>query len=371
MAATARRRTTGGRRSATTPRTPPAPKGLTGAPPGLTGGVHLLLGPELGQKADLVAQIISAAETAHGDVEVLRTFPYDTDLVDLAATLRTPGLFTSHRVVVLQEVQDLRAGNQLDALLGYGAEPSAASTLVLTSGGMARDLPAALPRMVPAARTRIFWEMFENRRESAVQRAFRARGVRIDAEACALILELAPTDSAALEALCGSLAGFFAANASAANAFVAVEDVEQYLYHSREETVFSLFDRVVARDLQGCLETLTTLLLARRGDAIQIVAMLHSQFQRLVRFKELLAARTAPAQALTELRITGKRMQRTFQEAHRRYADAEMEPIQRLLVEFDTRARLFSQELTEPLLQLLLYHIVARGGQGAWRPFRV
>ena len=363
MAASARRRTTAGRRSASS-RKPPAPKGLTG-------GVHLLLGPELGQKADFVAQIIAAAESGGGEIEVLRTFPYDTDLVDLVATLRTPGLFTSHRVVVLQEVQDLRPGNQLDAVLGYGAEPSAASTLVLTSGGMARDLPAALPRMVPAARTRIFWEMFENRRESAVQRAFRAHGVRLDAEACALILELAPGDSAALEALCGSLAGFFAANASAPNAFVAAEDVEQYLYHSREETVFSLFDRVVARDLQGCLETLTTLLLARRGDAIQIVAMLHSQFQRLIRFKELLAARTGPAEALAELRVTGKRMQRTLQEAHRRYPDAEMEPIQRLLVEFDTRVRLFSQELTEPLLQLLLYHVVARGGQGAWRPFRV
>ena len=162
------------------------------------------------------------------------------------------------------------------------------------------------------------------------------------------------------------MAGFFAQGT-----FVAAEDIEQYLYHSREETVFSLFDRVVARDLQGCLETLTTLLLARRGDAIQIVAMLHSQFQRLIRFKELLAEHRAPAEALAELRIAGKRMQRTFQEAHRRYADAEMEPIQRLLVEFDTRARLFSQELTEPLLQLLLYHIVARGGQGVWRPVRV
>ena len=360
MAATTRRRTAGNRRTGKARKAAPAPKGLTG-------GVHLLLGPELGQKGDFVQQIVAAAESAHGgDVEVLRTFPYDTDLVDLVATLRTPGLFTSHRVVVLQEVQDLRAGNHLDALLGYGAEPATASTLVLTSGGMARDLPAALPRMVPAARTRIFWEMFENQRENAVQRAFRERRVRIDAEACALILELAPTDGAALEALCGSLAGFFAPNS-----FVAVEEIEQYLYHGREETVFSLFDRVVARDLQGCLETLTTLLLARRGDAIQILAMLHSQFQRLTRFKELLAAHTAPAQAMKELRITGKRMQRTFQEAHRRYPDAEMEPIQRLLVEFDTRARLFTQELTEPLLQLLLYHIVARGGQGLWRPFRV
>ena len=47
--------------------------------------------------------------------------------------------------------------------------------------------------------------------------------------------------------------------------------------------MFSLFDRVVARDLQGCLETLTTLLLARRGDAIQIVAGLANRALAILR----------------------------------------------------------------------------------------
>ena len=328
--------------------------------------MHLLLGPEAGKKGAFVEQIIAAAGREHGDTEVLRTFPYDTDLIDLVATLRTPGLFAAHRVVVLQEAQDLRAGNQLDALLGYCKEPATASTLVLTSNGMARDLTAALPRAVPRERTQIFWEMFEDERQRTVLQHFRARKISIDPEARALLLELAPSDGAALEALCSSLANFFSPET-----VVSVDAIEQYLYHSREETVFSLFDRVAERDLQGALETLATLLLARRGDAVQILAVLHSQFQRLTRFKELLAARTAAPAALQKLRITGKRMQRVYREAHRRYDDSEMEPIQRLLVEFDTRARLLSQELTEPLLQLLLYHVVERGGQGVWRPFRV
>lgn len=352
--ATSRRRRSGSRTAA-----PPRP------PPGLTGGVHLLLGPELGRKGAFIKQITAAANTEHGDTDVLRAFPYDTDLIDLVAALRTPGLFASHRVAVLQEVQDLRAGNQLNALLGYCREPAPASTLVLTSTGMARDLPAALPRAVPKARTKIYWELFESERQRTVRKYFDARNVGIDADARALLLELAPTDGAALEALCSNLASFFA------DATVSLDDLEQYLYHSREETVFSLFDRVAERDLQGALETLTTLLLARRGDAVQILAVLHSQFQRLIRFKELLATRTAAPAALQKLRITGQHMQRTCREADRRYADSEMEPIQRLLVEFDTRSRLLSQELTEPLLQLLLYHIVERGGRGVWRPFRV
>jgi len=333
---------------------------------GLVGGVHLLLGPEAGRKRAFVEQIVAAAQERHGEVEVLRAFPYDSDLIDLVATLRTPGLFVAHRVVLLQEAQDLRAGNQLGALAAYCEDPAAASTLIIATGGMARDVPAALTRTVPKERTRIFWEMFDNEKQGWLLNFFRSREIHIDGEACALILELVPNEVAALEALCGNLASFFAAGAA-----ISAPEIEQYLYHSKDETVFSLFDRVAERDLQGSLETLTTLLLSRRGDAVQIIGLLLSQFQRLTQLKELLATRNSQAAALQQLRITGKRLQRTYQEAHRRYSDAEMEPIYRLLTEFDARARLLSQELTEPLLQLLLYHVVARGGRGVWRQFRV
>ena len=361
-------RAPGTRRAQRSPRGPGTGSRTSPARPasGLLGGVHLLLGPEAGRKRAFVEQIVAAAEERHGDVEVLRAFPYDNDLIDLVATLRTPGLFIAHRVVLLQEAQDLRAGNQLGALVAYCEDPAAASTLIIAAGGMGRDLPAALTRAVAKERTRIFWEMFDNEKQGWLLHYFRSREIRIDAAACALILELVPADVAALEALCGNLASFFGAGAA-----ISAPEIEQYLYHSKEETVFSLFDRVAERDLQGSLETLTTLLLSRRGDAVQIIGVLLSQFQRLTQLKELLAARTSQAAALQKLRITGKRLQRTYQEAHRRYSDAEMEPIYRLLLEFDARARLFSQELTEPLLQLLLYHVVARGGRGVWRQFRV
>ena len=341
----------------------PAPARSDGNP---LGGVHLLLGPETGKKRAFVEQIVAAAEARFGDTEVLRAFPYDSDLINLVATLRTPGLFISHRVVLLQEAQDLRAGQALNALADYCREPAAVSTLILTSNGMARDLPAALTRAVDQARTRVFWEMFENEKQGWLLHYFRTREITLEASACALILELVPADGAALDALCGNLASFVGPGAT-----ISAPDIEQFLYHSKEETVFTLFDRVAERDLQGTLETVTTLLLSRRGDAVQIIGALLSQFQRLTELKELVAARTSAAAAMQKLRITSKRMQRTYQEAHRRYSDAEMAPIHRVLVEFDTRTRLLSQELAEPLLQLLLYHVVVRGGRGAWRRFRV
>ncbi len=349
------------------PTKPARPARPAAAGPGAQpGGVRLLLGPDTGKKGAFVDRVVAAAEARFGATEVLRTFPYDTDLVDLVATLRTPGLFTAHRVVVLQEVQDLRAGAQLDALLAYCRDPAPASTLLLTAGGTARDLLVALPRAVGSARTTMFWEMFENQRQGWLVNYFRARGSVLEPAACALILEMLPANTADLEALCGNLASFLGRGAT-----ITVAEIEQYLFHSRQENVFTLFDRVAERDLQGALETVATLLLARSGDAVQIVGVLLSQFQRLTQLKELLAERTAESVAYQKLRISSKRMQHTYRTAHRQYHAAEMAPIQRLLVEFDTRTRLFNQELTEPLLQLLLYHLVVRGGRGGWRQFRV
>ena len=333
----------------------------------LVGGVHLLLGPDTGKKRTFVERVVAAAEQQFGGgTEVLRTFPYDTDLIELVATLRTPGLFTTHRVVLLQEAQDLRAGNQLEALIAYCRDPAPASTLLLTANGMPRDLPAALTRAVSSARTTVFWEMFENQRQGWLIGYFRERGLEVDGDACALILELVPANSADLESLCGNLASFLGRGAA-----VSVADIEQYLYHSKEENVFTLFDRVAERDLQGALESLTTLLLARSGDAVQVIGALLSQFQRLTQLKELIAQRTPETAAQQKLRIFSKRMQRTYRTAQRHYRDDEMAPIQRLLVEFDTRVRLFNQERAEPLLQLLLYYLVVRGGRGGWRQFRV
>lgn len=330
------------------------------------GTVYLLLGPEVGKQRAFVDTLVAAARKRYGEVDVLKAFPYDTDLIDLVATLRTPGLFQDHRVVVFQEAQDLRAGGQLTALVEYCKDPAPASTLVLITTAMTRDLPAALARAVPKNRQKVFWEMFDNQKQGWLVHFFRERGIEISADACDLILELAPANTAALESLGGDLATFLGPGVS-----ISAADIERYLYHSKDENVFTLFDRVAERDLQGALETLATLLLSRRGDAVQIVGALLSQFQRLTRLKELLAVHTPPGDALQKMGITSKRMQRTFRAAHERYADAEMAPIQDLLAEFDARARLFGGELTEPLLQLLLYHAVARGGRGVWRRFRV
>lgn len=326
--------------------------------------VHLLLGPETGKKQSYTEQIITTAEKFYGDTEVIRVFPYDSNIIDLVATLRTPSLFYNHRVVFLQEIQDLRPGQQLNALVDYCKEPATASTLLLLTENLSRDLPRALTETIRKDCTKIFWQMFENQAQGWISNFFQTRNIQVSEDATNLILELVSANTTILEITCNNLANFFGAKSD-----VSVTDIEKYIYHSKEETIFSLFDHIAIRNLVGALETVNVLLLSHSSHALQITSALIGQFQRLIRFKELVINGSSTQDALQKLRIFGKQMQRSYLQAHRSYKDVEMEPIYQVIVEFDARIRNLNREMVEPLLQLLLYHIVVRGGRGVWRQF--
>ena len=330
------------------------------------GGVHLLLGPEAGLKAAFVAELQQVAADVHGEVETSRLFPYELDVVELVATLRTPSLFSAHHIVLLQEAQDLKAGTGAGALAEYCKAPGSDATLVLSSDGYAGDLPAALARSAPKARTQVFWEMFEDAKGRWVMQFFRDRHIEISPEAAGLLLEMVPNNTAELEAQCALIAAFYGGGAS-----LEATDLDQYLYHGKQENPFTLFDRVARRDLQGALESLAIVLLARRAEPVQLLVALLSQFQKLADLKHLVAGGEQISAAMRKLRIHSKRMQQTYREADAAYDLGEVEAVHAALVEFDSRLRLFSSELAPALLQLAVYHAVVPGGRAALRPARV
>ena len=103
---------------------------------------------------------------------------------------------------------------------------------------------------------------------------------------------------------------------------IGLENVEQYIYHSKEENVFTLFDRICERELTEAEEVLDKILLSREADATQLAGGLLLQFRRLAGFKRMLADNYEAAEAFPKLRIFSKKNQKTYiegqQEVHRR-----------------------------------------------------
>jgi len=348
------------------------------------GALHLLLGPEEGEKEAFVERLLErlSRETG-GSPEVHRFYAFENVLPEVLSVLRTGTLFSSHRVVLLRGVEEIRRKADIDMLAAYCDRPAPDSTLILVSQEVGR-IDDRLKKVVPKEGQQIFWELFENQKMGWIVSFFRQRGLEIDPEAAGFLLEMVENNTRELRDTCDKLALYLGAAAGkdalpgAAGAAAAAErgavprrgrrielaDVEGLLYHSKEENVFTLFERMSLRDFAASLEVLDKILLSRETDAVQLLGGLLSQYRKLLSLKLLTGQGYSAAEACGRLGIRGKRIQKLYGEALRHHRVEELEGIIRLVAVFDRRARELKSGLHACLLGLFVYHAVLNGGLG-------
>ncbi len=333
--------------------------------------VRLLLGPEEGEKAAFVESIRAGIEKRMGEApEVTRFYAGDTPVQEILLRLRNQALFSTHRLVIVANADQITRGEDVTALAAYCAAPAPDATLLLLSTGFPGEIDRRIVGdqkkksggAVPFAAQKVFWEMFDNQKQGWVTNFFRQRRITIAPEATDYILDMVENNTRDMRVECERLAQFFGPDAT-----IELSGVEQYIYHSKEENVFTLFDRICARDFPAAEEVLDKILLSREAEATQIASGLQMQFRRLAAFKRMLAENYQSAEAFPKLRIFSKKNQKTYTEGGRKFEAADVERILQALAAFDERFRSIRTDLHELLLRLLVYYIVVQAGQGAWQ----
>jgi DNA polymerase-3 subunit delta len=326
-------------------------------PPKAPSGLYLLLGPEEGEKDAFVRRLLGEIQRQRGEPpEVHRFYPFEDDLAEVLSLLANGSLFAGFRVAVVHNAEELKSKREVELLAEYAAHPPADTALLLLSAEVGR-VDRRIERLADGPRKVIFWELFESQKLGWVNNFFRARGLQVQAEAVTFLLDMVENNTRELQAFCEKLALFFGSGSR-----IGLEDVEKVLYHSKEESAFSLFEKLSARDLAGSLEVLAKLLLSRDADAVQLLAVLAWQFRRLYAFQRLVAANYDAEEAGRRLEIRGKRTLQLHSQGARLYAAGELQRITRLTALFDLRARSLKSALHPTLLQLYLYYAVVRGG---------
>ncbi len=327
------------------------------------GPVELLLGPEEGQKAEAVEKIAASLASRNGEPpEIHRFYALESRMPEILSVARNGSLFARHRLVIVANAEAIKRKEDVEACVEYIKAPAPDATLLFLSSELSRDIDRKITAAVPKDRQKIFWEMFDNQKSGWIVNFFRQRGITVEQPAVDCILDMVENNTRDLRSECERLALFFGSGA-----VIALENVENFIYHSREENVFTLFDRISGRDLLSAEETLEKILLSREAEATQLVSGLLWQFRRLAALKRLLQENYEPSEAFAKTKITTKKGQRTYLEADKRFTDAEIENIILLLAEFDSRFRSIKADLHALLLHLMLYYIVTRGGKGAWQ----
>ncbi len=309
------------------------------------------MGPEEGQKkAHIEALRAQLTKDLGEEPENYRFYPDERDISEVLSIVANGSLFAPHRFVLLLDV-DAYKGNQQKSLIEYIASPAGDATLVLVTDKTSVD--KKLDSAVPKGGKKVFWELFERDKKSWVFQFFRERRMTIEAEAVDDLLEMVENNTEELKKACSVLNFYFAEGA-----VIGTDDVDRILYHSKEESVFTLFDKITGRDLEGALDVYAKIRLSSGGDMVQILGGLTWQIRKLLDLALLLEGGTGPNQAFAELKLFGKKRQAQFLAGTRKFSSAELQRAVSLLAEFDGKARSVKKEMQEPMMDIFLFELM-------------
>lgn len=318
----------------------------------------LFTGPEIGERNAAVEQVRASAAKQCGNLDTHSLYANDVRMGDVVSLLQNGALFADARFVVLRNAEAIKKKEDIEMLSAWAGESGGAGDafLVLVSDEIGVD--KKVEALVPKDRKRIFWELFENRKEQWVSDFFRKEGYGIEGDAVQVILEMVENNTEALREACSRFTLFFPSGTR-----ISAADAESILAHTREESPFSLFDRLVAGDLEGSLEILQKLSLSRDSSPVQTVAGLTFCFRRLADWHALAGAGSTDEFSLKKAGFTGKRAIEQYRAAARRWDRETVARILALLASTDLGMRTDGTALQDCRMELCLYAILMRRGR--------
>jgi DNA polymerase-3 subunit delta len=314
--------------------------------------VYLFLGPEQGEKREHIRQLLQS----HSDLERFVYYGFETSIQEVIPTLRNPSLFQNTTAVEFRSAELIKKKADIEELAAYVKSPSATGILILSSDETRVD--RKLDAAVPKANKKIFWEMFEDRKRGWLTNYFRKQGHRLTETGAEELLDMVANTTDEMRAEADKLCMFFPKGSE-----IDASDIEQYIYHSKEENVFTLFDRVSAGDLEGSLEILRKILLSSESNPVQILGGLLWQFRRLRTLKELLEAHYDRSEAFRAAGIRGKRSQTHYMQGVRTYTVEDLDRITVLFADYDAALRSSASGMQELMVELFLYYLIVRKGR--------
>ncbi|MBI9094152.1 MAG: DNA polymerase III subunit delta [Sphaerochaeta sp.] len=329
--------------------------------------VHLLLGPETGDKELLLKQIRDALKKETGsDLEMHRFYPFETEKGEIFIALNNNSLFSEHRLVILSQADGLNA-SMVEALVEYIAHPSESATLVIISSEL--YLPAKLMKAVPKENTKTFYELFDNQKYGWVQNFFQKYGLTITPDAINLLLSMVENNTQELRTISSQLTLFWkTGNQGGA---ITEDDIQTYIHHSRQEDAFTLFPYIAKGDLKSSIASLHAIL--GSGDSssgILLVSGLLWQFRRLLSIQEQMKDGCSEYEAFSAAKVLGKgaairspKDKSVYHEGRQTYSREECRAIITVLSEADIATKEAGSDMLPIVLERMLYRIVSCKGR--------
>ena len=322
--------------------------------------LYLFTGPEAGERSDAVNELLKVYEKKLSSIDVYRFYAAETSVADVISLLMNGSLFASFRFVVLNNAEAVKKKEDIELISEWLASNDGNSALVLLSDEI--SVEKKLENLVPKENKKIFWELFQDKKESWVRSLFQRNGFRVTDDAIEAVLELCENDTASLKRECERFFVCFEKDH-----VISAEDVENLLSHNREENAFTLFDSMTeqcqpAERLENSLDILQKIRLSKESDSIKIIAGLTYSYRKLLTWISLAENGIYDNFQLKIKGFGSKKMQDEYRRAARLWNRDDTAQILALLAKTDISLRSGGAAFEDTLLQMLVYSIVIKNG---------
>jgi DNA polymerase-3 subunit delta len=273
----------------------------------------------------------------------------------VVAEAQTPPFLTDKRVVIARGIEDV-AADGLAQLQQYLAEPLDTTDLVLVHQG--RPTKRLLDLVKAAGGTVAAADVGSNRRERAtfVADQVAAAGLRLDQAAVGVLTEHLGEDLNRLAGLLEMLEATYGTSTGR----IGVEDLSPYLGDGGGVPPWDLTDAIDRGDRVAALDALDRMSRAGARHPLQIMAILHTHYTRLLRLDGSGAGDEAAAEAV--LGVKGFAAKKALERSRAMGPEAIHEAVQ-LLARADLDLRGQRELPEEAVLQVLVARLCRLSGR--------
>ncbi|TVQ61992.1 MAG: DNA polymerase III subunit delta [Phycisphaerales bacterium] len=217
--------------------------------------IVVLHGPDAFLRAEHSAALVRVLEQSHGAVDVLHFAGGSSEAADVLDECRSFGLMATHKVVMVDDADQLIKEESRERFERYAAKPSEGATLVLRSSrwhkgkldGLIEAVGVLVKCEAPGEAQAVAW---------AIKRCAKRHGGVLTREAAELLVERVGVDLGRLHSELGKLAA--AAGLSPCGDAVPIDRalVAEFVGVSREESAFAIQDAVARRSAPEALTNL-------------------------------------------------------------------------------------------------------------------
>lgn len=324
---------------------------------------YIFTGPEFGERNDAVEELRKKTEKKFGVVDSYSYYLSETKLADILSLLQNGSLFAAARFAVVRNAELIKKKDDFEMISQWLKIAAHDESTVIIFVSEENSVDKKLEKLIPKENRKIFWEMFENRKEAWLRNFFQKQGLEINSEAIESILSLIENNTEALRTECSRFVVCFEKNH-----VITSDDVENVLAHNREESAFTLFDSLSnarhgkQQRLEVSLSVLQRILQSKGASGVQVIAGLTYCFRRLRVWHEIHSTGRPSDFDLKIKGFSSKKAQSQYVGASQIWSVKHVLVILALLSQTDMHIRSTGTALEEILLNTMLYSIVFKGG---------